>query len=24
VQGVYSYMPETNHIPRQYSVAAIL
>jgi len=24
MQGIYSYIPETNYIPREYSVAAIL
>ena len=24
MQGVYTYIPETNYVPRQYSVAAIL
>jgi len=23
-QGVYTYIPETNYVPREYSVAAIL
>jgi len=24
MQGIYSYIPETNYVPREYSVAAIL
>ena len=24
MQGIYTYIPETNHVPREYSVAAIL
>jgi len=24
MEGIYTYIPETNHIPREYSVAAIL
>ena len=24
MHGIYTYMPETNHVPREYSVAAIL
>jgi hypothetical protein len=24
MQGIYTYIPETNHVPKQYSVAAIL
>jgi hypothetical protein len=24
IQGIYAYVPEKNHVPRQYSVAAIL
>ena len=24
MQGIYTYIPETNHVPRQHSVAAIL
>ena len=24
MQGIYSYIPETSHVPREYSVAAIL
>jgi len=24
VQGIYDYMPETNHVSRVYSVAAVL
>jgi hypothetical protein len=24
MQGIYIYIPETNHVPREYSVAAIL
>jgi hypothetical protein len=24
MQGVYTYIPETNHVPKQYNVAAIL
>jgi hypothetical protein len=24
VQGIYTYIPETNHVPKQYNVAAIL
>ena len=24
MQGIYTYIPETNYIPREYSVAAIL
>jgi len=24
MQGIYSYMPETNQVPRAYSVAAIV
>ena len=24
MQGIYAYIPETNHVPREYSVAAIL
>ena len=24
VQGIYTYIPEKNHVPREYSVAAIL
>jgi hypothetical protein len=24
MQGIYNYMPETNHVSRVYSVAAIL
>jgi hypothetical protein len=24
MQGIYTYIPETNHIPREYIVAAIL
>jgi len=24
MQGIYTYIPETNHVPRKYSVAAIL
>jgi hypothetical protein len=23
-QGIYTYIPETNHVPREYTVAAIL
>jgi regulator of G-protein signaling len=23
-QGVYTYIPETNHVPREYSVSAVL
>ena len=23
-QGIYTYIPETNHVPREYSVSAIL
>jgi hypothetical protein len=24
MQGIYSYIPETNHVPKEYNVAAIL
>ena len=24
MEGIYTYIPETNHVPREYSVAAIL
>ena len=24
MQGIYTYIPETNHVPREYGVAAIL
>jgi hypothetical protein len=24
MQGIYKYIPETNHVPKEYSVAAIL
>ena len=24
MQGIYTYIPETNHVPREYSAAAIL
>ena len=24
IQGIYTYIPETNHVPREYRVAAIL
>ena len=24
IQGIYTYIPETNYVPREYSVAAIL
>jgi len=24
MQGLYTYIPETNHVPREYSVSAIL
>ena len=24
MQGIYTYIPETNYVPREYSVAAIL
>jgi uncharacterized sodium:solute symporter family permease YidK len=24
MQGIYTYIPETNHVPKQHSVAAIL
>jgi hypothetical protein len=24
IQGVYTYIPETNHVPKEYNVAAIL
>jgi len=24
MQGIYTHIPETNHVPREYSVAAIL
>ena len=24
MQGIYTYIPETNHVPREYSIAAIL
>ena len=24
MQGIYTYMPETNYVPREYSVAAVL
>jgi hypothetical protein len=24
MQGIYTYIPETNHVPREYNVAAIL
>ena len=24
MQGIYAYVPETNHVPREYSVSAIL
>jgi len=24
MQGIYTYIPETNHVPREYSVVAIL
>jgi hypothetical protein len=24
MQGVYTYIPETNHVPKEYNVAAIL
>jgi hypothetical protein len=24
MQGIYTYIPETNHVPREYDVAAIL
>jgi hypothetical protein len=24
MQGIYTYIPETDHVPREYSVAAIL
>jgi len=23
MQGIYTYIPETNHVPREYSVAAV-
>ena len=23
MQGIYTYIPETNHVPREYSVSAI-
>ena len=24
MQGIYTYIPETNHVPREYSISAIL
>jgi hypothetical protein len=24
MQGIYAYIPEANHVPREYSVASIL
>jgi hypothetical protein len=24
MQGIYTYIPQTNHVPKQYNVAAIL
>jgi hypothetical protein len=24
MQGIYTYIPETNHVPKQYNIAAIL
>ena len=24
MQGIYTYIPETNHVPREYNVSAIL
>ena len=24
LQGIYTYIPETNYVPREYSVAAVL
>jgi hypothetical protein len=24
MQGIYTYIPETNHVPREYSIAAVL
>ena len=24
MRGIYTYIPETNHVPREYSVAAII
>ena len=24
MQGIYTYIPDTNHVPREYSVSAIL
>jgi hypothetical protein len=24
MQGIYTYIPETNHVPKEYNVAAIL
>jgi len=24
MQGIYNYIPETNYVPREYSIAAIL
>jgi hypothetical protein len=24
MQGIYTYIPQTNHVPREYTVAAIL
>jgi len=24
MQGIYTYIPETNYVPREYSVAAVL
>jgi hypothetical protein len=24
IQGIYTYIPETNHVPKEYNVAAIL
>jgi hypothetical protein len=24
MQGIYTYIPETNHVPKQYNVAAVL
>jgi hypothetical protein len=24
MQGIYTYIPETNHVPKEYNIAAIL
>jgi hypothetical protein len=24
IQGIYTYIPDTNHVPREYSIAAVL